>query len=98
MSLVHHSALPPQAFFSTPEQRLALARQRYFEEGVRPSGLVSESVIQSWSRCLQAQRRPGDAVTFATVTASRTHSALTRSRVLLEAAGEELKQIGRAHV
>ena len=35
--------LPAQPFFSTPKQRLALARQRYFEEGVRPSGLVSES-------------------------------------------------------
>ncbi len=89
----NHSTLPVQPFFSTPEQRLALARQRYFEEGVRPSGLVSETVIQSWSRCLQAQRRPGDAVTFPMVTASRTHSALTRSRVLLEAASDELKQL-----
>jgi sigma-54 dependent transcriptional regulator, acetoin dehydrogenase operon transcriptional activator AcoR len=87
------SALPVQPFFSTPEQRLALARQRYFEEGVRPSGLVSETVIQSWSRCLQAQRQPGDAVTFPMVTASRTHSALTRSRVLLEAASGELAQL-----
>jgi sigma-54 dependent transcriptional regulator, acetoin dehydrogenase operon transcriptional activator AcoR len=95
-SVMNHSnprALPVQPFFSTPEQRLALARQRYFEEGVRPSGLVSETVIQSWSRCLQAQRRPGDAVTFPMVTASRTHSALTRSRVLLEAASDELKQL-----
>jgi sigma-54 dependent transcriptional regulator, acetoin dehydrogenase operon transcriptional activator AcoR len=85
--------LPVQPFFSTPEQRLSLARQRYFEEGVRPSGLVSESVIQSWSRCQQARYQPGDAATFATVTASRAHSALTRSRVLLEAASDELKQL-----
>lgn len=93
MNHSNHNSLPIQPFFSTPEQRLALARQRYFEEGVRPSGLVSESVIQSWSRCLQAQRRPGDAVTFPMVTASRTHSALTRSRVLLEAASNELRQL-----
>ena len=85
--------LPGQPFFSTTEQRLSLARQRYFEEGVRPSGLVSETVIQSWSRCLQAQRQPGDAVAFATVTASRAHSAMTRSRVLLEAASGELRQL-----
>jgi sigma-54 dependent transcriptional regulator, acetoin dehydrogenase operon transcriptional activator AcoR len=85
--------LPVQPFFSTPEQRLSLARQRYFEEGVRPSGLVSETVIQSWSRCLQAHRHPTEAVVFATVTASRTHTAMTRSRVLLEAANEELKQL-----
>ena len=89
----NHNSLPIQPFFSTLEQRLALARQRYFEEGVRPSGLVSESVIQSWSRCLQAQRRPDDAVTFPMVTASRTHSALTHSRVLLEAASNELRQL-----
>jgi sigma-54 dependent transcriptional regulator, acetoin dehydrogenase operon transcriptional activator AcoR len=87
------SALPMQPFFSTPEQRLALARQRYFEEGVRPSGLVSETVIQSWSRCVQARRHPNEAVAFATVTASRAHTAMTRSRVLLEAADKELTQL-----
>ena len=87
------SSLPMQPFFSTPEQRLALARQRYFEEGVRPSGLVSETVIQSWSRCVQAQRQPNEAVSFAMVTASRAHSALTRSRVLLKAADLELQQL-----
>ena len=85
--------LPTQPFFSTPQQRLALARQRYFEEGVRPSGLVSEGVIQSWARCLQAQRRPDEAITFATVTASRAHSAVTRARVLLAAAANELSQL-----
>ena len=85
--------LPMQPFFSTMEQRLSLARQRYFEEGVRPSGLVSEAVIQSWSRCLQAQRQPNEAVTFAMVTASRAHSAMTRSRVLLKAAEGDLKQL-----
>ena len=85
--------LPAQPFFSTPQQRLALARQRYFEEGVRPSGLVSESVIQSWARCLQARRDPREAVSFNPVTASRVHSALARSRLLLEAAANELSQL-----
>ena len=88
-----NSPLPAQPFFSTPQQRLALARQRYFEEGVRPSGLVSESVIQSWARCLQAQRHPNESVSFATVTASRAHSAVTRSRILLAAASNELSQL-----
>ena len=77
--------LPAQPFFSTPQQRLALARQRYFEEGVRPSGLVSEGVIQSWARCLQARRAPHEAVAFNSVTASRVHSALARSRMLASA-------------
>ena len=88
-----NALLPAQPFFSTPQQRLALARQRYFEEGVRPSGLVSESVIQSWARCLQAQRHPNESVSFATVTASRAHSAVTRSRILLAAASNELSQL-----
>lgn len=81
---------PTQLFFSTPEQRLALARERFFEEGVRPSGLVCESVIQSWSRCVQARRMPGEAVSFDPVTPSRMHSALARSRLLIESAASEL--------
>jgi sigma-54 dependent transcriptional regulator, acetoin dehydrogenase operon transcriptional activator AcoR len=85
--------LPAQPFFSTPQQRLALARQRYFDEGVRPSGLVNEGVIQSWSRCLQAHRDPTEAVAFQPVTASRIHSALMHSRQLLEVAANELTQL-----
>ena len=42
--------LPAQPFFQTPEQRAALARQRYFEEQQHPAGLVSEAVIRSWGR------------------------------------------------
>ena len=85
--------LPAQPFFSTPQQRLALARQRYFEDGVRPSGLVSESVIQSWSRCVQERRDPFERVAFDPVTPSRVHSALARSRLLLEAAAADLDQL-----
>ena len=84
------SAFSAQPFFSTPEQRVALARQRYFEEGVRPSGLVSEHVIQSWSRCLQANRNPSEHLAFNPVTPSRVHSTLARSRLLLETAAHEL--------
>ncbi len=86
-------ALPAQPFFSTPQQRLALARQRYFEEGVRPSGLVGESVIQSWSRCVQSRRNPTERIAFNPVTPSRIHSALGHSRPLLEAAAADLEQL-----
>ena len=89
----HPSALPPQPFFSTPQQRLALARQRYFEDGERPSGLVSESVIQSWSRCVQEHRDPHERIAFNPVTTSRIHSALARSRQLLQAAAPDLDQL-----
>ncbi|HEX7441154.1 MAG TPA: Fis family transcriptional regulator, partial [Caldimonas sp.] len=84
---------PPQPFFRTPEQRLALARERYFEEGIRPSGLVSESVIQSWGRCVQAHRDPAESIVFEPVTQARIRSALTRSRMLLENARSELRQL-----
>ena len=90
------SALSAQPFFSTPEQRVALARQRYFEEGVRPSGLVSEHVIQSWSRCVQANRNPAEHLAFNPVTPSRVHSTLARSRLLLETAADELRLLETA--
>jgi transcriptional regulator of acetoin/glycerol metabolism len=91
MNVMHQA--PNQLFFSTPEQRLALARERFFEEGVRPSGLVGEGVIQSWSRCMQARRAPGEAVSFDPVTPSRMHSALAKSRLLIESAASELSQL-----
>ena len=87
------SALPVQPFFSTPQQRLALARQRFFEEGVRPSGLINDLVIQSWARCMQARHDPLENISFNTVTASRVHSALARSRQLLDAAATDLSQL-----
>lgn len=85
--------LTANPFHATPQQRVSLARQRYFEEGVRPSGLVSEAVIQSWSRCLQARRDPLEAIAFNPVTASRVQSALARSRLLLETAAGEMSQL-----
>ena len=40
-------SLPANPFYASPEQRVALARRRFFEDGVRPSGMISEAVIQS---------------------------------------------------
>ena len=88
-----NNPLPAQPFFSTPQQRLALARQRYFEEGTRPSGLVSEGVIQSWTRCVQAHRDPFERIAFNPVTPSRIHSALARSQLMLQAAADDLTQL-----
>ena len=87
------TSLPAQPFFSTPAQRLALARQRYFDEGVHPSGLIHESLIQSWSRCVQSRRNPAERIAFNPVTPSHIHSALARSRLLLEAAEVDLTQL-----
>ena len=87
------SRLPAHPFFSTPQQRMALARQRFFDEGARPSGLVSEAIIQSWVRCLQTHRHPDEVPSFNPVTASRIQTALARNRLLLETAATELNQL-----
>nr|ART90339.1 sigma-54 dependent transcriptional regulator [uncultured bacterium] len=88
----HSTSILAQPFFTTEEQRIALARERFFEEGDRPSGLVSEGVIQSWYRCMQARRNPSESVSFNEVTRSRIHSALSRNRMLLDVAADELMQ------
>lgn len=81
---------PRELFFHTPEQRIALARQKFFEEGVRPTGAVGEAVIQSWMRCLAANRQRVWRPDFESVTRSRAHTVLNRSRDLLKAALDEL--------
>ena len=82
--------LPPALFASTRAERVALARQQFFEEGVRPSGLVGEAVIQSWMRCIRAHADRRRVVAFEPVTPSRLHATLGRNRELLEAARAEL--------
>lgn len=80
-------------FFNTPLQRTRLARERFFEQGQRPTGIVSEAVIQSWTRCLanglQPQRRPE----FEPVTRARTKAVLERGQPLLRFAAPELDQL-----
>jgi transcriptional regulator of acetoin/glycerol metabolism len=86
-------SLPANPFYSSPEQRIALARQHFFEDGVRPSGMVSEAVIQSWSRCLRNHPDPTRPAVFEPVTPSRVHGALRGNRQLLEVASDELKRL-----
>jgi transcriptional regulator of acetoin/glycerol metabolism len=86
-------ALPEQPFFASAPQRAALARERLFIEGQRPTGLVAEPIIQSWQRCLVAHRQPGEKLAFDPVTASRRHGALQRGRPLLEAARPALERL-----
>lgn len=87
------SSPPPKLFFSTPGQRITLARERFFEEGVRPTGLVPDAVIQSWTRCVQAHQHPGERISFNPVTRSRISATLARSRALLDAAADDLGQL-----
>ncbi|XAH25719.1 helix-turn-helix domain-containing protein [Xylophilus sp. GW821-FHT01B05] len=88
--------MPRQLFFSTPEQRLALARERFFERGERPSGLVNDAVLQSWSRCLALGRRPHEEPNAESVSRTRLHSALRLSRQLREASTGGLQQLEAA--
>ncbi|MBP6894352.1 transcriptional regulator of acetoin/glycerol metabolism [Pseudacidovorax sp. 1753] len=81
---------PRQLFATTPEERTAQARTRFFDEGDRPSGLVAEEVLQSWMRCRRRHENPGRTIAFDPVTPSRLHGALSRNRALLDAAATEI--------
>lgn len=81
---------PRQLFASTHAERVALARTQFFEEGVRPSGLVGEAVIQSWMRCTRSHADTRRSIAFDAVTPSRLHATLARNRELLAAAQGEL--------
>ncbi|SFM99772.1 helix-turn-helix domain-containing protein [Variovorax sp. OV329] len=85
------SSSPRELFPRTRAERVALARQQFFEEGVRPSGLVGEAVLQSWMRCTRAHSDSQRPVAFDPVTPSRLHATLGRNRELLDAARAELQ-------
>lgn len=83
-------------FFNTVEQRVDEARQRYFEHGVRPSGLVGDHVIQSWTRCLKSGRRPTEQPVFDPVSRTRASATQERCQALLAAATPEIDQLDAA--
>lgn len=85
--------LPPQPFFQTPEQRAALARQRFFEEQQHPAGLVSEAVIRSWGRSRTLGHASHKMPALDPVNRSALSAALARNRRLLEAAQGDLQQL-----
>jgi PAS domain-containing protein len=93
MSILHHQTPAASPFFVTREARIELARRRYFEEGVAPTGIVSDAVFQSWARCQRLHSGPGDEVVFEPVTQSRTHLSLQKNRPLHAAWLEELPQL-----
>ena len=80
-------------FFNTPLQRTRLARERFFEQGQRPTGMVSEAVIQSWTRCLANGLQPQRWPEFEPVTRARTKAVLERGQPLLRFAAPELDQL-----
>jgi transcriptional regulator of acetoin/glycerol metabolism len=76
--------------------RTTLARERFFERGDLPSGLVTDAVLRSWQRSLQGGHRPQDRPVFAPVSRSRARAAVERSHALIEASGPELDQLEHA--
>lgn len=85
-----------QPFFSTPAQRLSLGRERFFNHGERPSGLVSEAVIQSWYRCVQSGRDAHKQTSVQTLSKLRIDAAMRRSRPLREASARGLQRLEAA--
>ena len=87
---------PHSIFHSSPARRTALARERFFEEGGRPSGLISEAVVQSWGRCVRRRQDARNRVEFEPVSSSRIHHALQCNQDLVAAWTGELEQLQRA--
>ena len=83
-------------FFSTPEQRLALARERFFGAGERPTGLVPEPVLASWGRCRGAGLDPARWPGMSQLSALRLDSARRQARALCQAAEGPLRELATA--
>ncbi|MDP3821047.1 MAG: helix-turn-helix domain-containing protein [Burkholderiales bacterium] len=88
---MHH--LPSSSLLQSRPARIELARQRYFDEGQSPTGVVGEAVFESWARCLRLHGDPRAPATFEPVTASRTHLALMKNRDLRQAWTQELPRL-----
>lgn len=80
-------------FFDTHQDRVALARRQYFEEGKLPTGVVSDAVLQSWGHCLRSKRVASEKVEFQPVSVSRSHLALQKNALLCEAWRHELRSL-----
>ncbi|HOY33837.1 MAG TPA: helix-turn-helix domain-containing protein [Piscinibacter sp.] len=85
--------LPNSSFLQSHPARIELARQRFFEEGQAPTGVVGPAVFESWSRCLRLHGSPREQATFQPVTASRTQLALLKNRHLRQAWTDELPRL-----
>ena len=86
----------PNLFFHSPQQRVALARERFFDEVQRPRGLVSDAVIASWERSLKHGLSPHQRPDFEPVNRAKAARAVDRSQTLLLAASPECAQLEAA--
>ncbi|WP_310462965.1 helix-turn-helix domain-containing protein [Sphaerotilus sp.] len=88
---MHH--LSNLSLLQSRPDRIALARERFFEGGQAPTGVVSEAVFESWARCLRLHGNPNERATFQPVTASRTQLALMKNRPLRQAWLDEVPRL-----
>ena len=72
-------------FSNSRNDRVALAKSKYFEEGVLPTGTVSEQIFQSWMRCYRTGSLPSSRIEFQPVSASRSQLSIQKNRALHEA-------------
>ncbi|WP_321964654.1 helix-turn-helix domain-containing protein [Paraburkholderia sp. J7] len=79
--------------FPEPEFRWKRAREKFFGDHQRPTGMVRDTVIQSWERCLGNGRSTEESVTPPVVPDNELKNALRRSRRLIEAAAPELDKL-----
>ena len=85
--------LPNSSFIQSRPARIELARQRFFEEGQAPTGVVRDAVFESWSRCIRLHGNPREKATFQPVTVSRTQLARLKNRHLHQAWMDELPRL-----
>lgn len=72
------------------------ARQKYFDNGMLPSNLLSDSVLQSWERCRQSGKGPNEQVEFDPVDKSKLAFLFESENNWLETAKIELVQLAKA--
>jgi transcriptional regulator of acetoin/glycerol metabolism len=72
-------------FSNSRNDRVAQAKAKYFEDGVLPTGTVSDHIFQSWMRCYRGSARTTDRIEFQPVSASRSQLSIQKNRALHEA-------------
>ncbi|SAL60410.1 sigma-54 activated regulatory protein [Caballeronia cordobensis] len=78
------------------ELRKIRARERFVLDGQRPSGLVSESIIQSWERCLSRGRSTHECVVPTLLPKHAMKHSLRRSQKIVDAADPALRKLDAA--
>jgi sigma-54 dependent transcriptional regulator, acetoin dehydrogenase operon transcriptional activator AcoR len=82
--------------FANRNDRVLSAKRRYFEEGILPTGIVSDEILKSWARCNLNQQRPLDTIEFQPTAVSQNQYTVHKNRVLFAAWLKELPAITKA--